>query len=207
MYQKQKNGFMILWFIIIIFECIQYSVCQIITDNQSKNYAFNEAVDNTIELASGAGSVSNVGICMQSLEDLMIRGGISRDATMIRTNLTDAELLRLALLASIALISPWNQNPETGKFMISERGGVLIEAFHPSASESDIMLCVVCSLLAIIVMFHVTHAQTQFVQSGSNVISMNISNPILNGNNPSTGTSTTNTTNNNTTTNTNNNQR
>jgi hypothetical protein len=65
---------MILWFIIIIFECIQYSVCQIITDNQSKNYAFNEAVDNTIELASGAGSVSNVGICMQSLEDLMIQG-------------------------------------------------------------------------------------------------------------------------------------
>ena len=158
----------------------------------NSSYAFNEAVDKTMELASGAGNVSRVGICMQSLEDLMIRGGISKDAAVLRNNLTDAELLRLGLLASIALISPWNQNPENGKFIISEQGGILIEAFHPSASESDIMLCVVCSLLAIIVMFHVTHAQTQYVQSG--IISQT-NNPIMNNTNSSSSTNTTSTTN------------
>jgi hypothetical protein len=125
-----------------------------------------EAVDSTVELSSGAGMASRVPVCVQSLEDLMIRAGISTDASVLRGNWTDAQLLRLGLLASIALISPWDQNPDTGRFLISEPGGVLVEAYHPSESESDIMLCVVCSLLAVIVMFHITHAQVQFIQSG-----------------------------------------
>lgn len=128
--------------------------------------AFMEAVDSTVELSSGAGMASRVPVCAQSLEDLMIRAGISTDASVLRGNWTDAQLLRLGLLASIALISPWDQNPDTGRFLISEEGGVLVEAYHPSESESDIMLCVVCSLLAVIVMFHITHAQVQFIQSG-----------------------------------------
>jgi len=179
------------FYMIFLLLVIHKSVLCDVLSNSSN--AFNEAVDKTMELASGAGNVSRVGICMQSLEDLMIRGGIPKDAAVLRNNLTDAELLRLGLLASIALISPWNQNPENGKFIISEQGGVLIEAFHPSASESDIMLCVVCSLLAIIVMFHVTHAQTQYVQSG--ITSQTNNNPILNNTNSSSSTSTTSTTN------------
>lgn len=123
------------------------------------------AVDSVVELSSGAGRASRVPLCVQSLEELMLRGGIPRDADVLRSNWTDAQLLRLGLLASIALISPWDQNPRTGLFRISEHGGVLVEAFHPSESESDIMLCVVCALLAVIVMFHVTHAQAQFVQA------------------------------------------
>ena len=128
---------------------------------------FKAAVDGTVELSSGATQASRSPICVQSLKELMIRGSIPATAHELRNNLTDAQLVRIGLLASIALISPWDQNPDTGRFFISEKGGVLVEAFHPSTSESDIMLCVVCSLLAIIVMFHVTNAQKHFVQSGA----------------------------------------
>lgn len=128
--------------------------------NNGAAAAFYEAIDRTIELSSGATSASRVPICVQSLKDLMVRAGIPMDADRLRGNLTDAELLRLGLLASIALISPWDQNPQSGKFFIAEHSGVLVEAFHPSSSESDIMLCVVCSLLAVIVMFHVTNTSS-----------------------------------------------
>ena len=94
----------------------------------------------------------------------MTRSGIPTAAHALRSNLSDAELVRVGLLASIALISPWDQDASTGRLLISEEG-VLLEAYRPSTSESDIMLCVVCSLLAIIVMFHVAGAQQQLVMS------------------------------------------
>lgn len=134
-------------------------------EDDSRLTAFHEAIDNTVSLASGASAASSSPMCVQSLQDLMIRGHVPMTAEELRYNLTDAQLLRLALLASIAMISPWDQDPDTGHFMISETDGILVEAFHPSTSESDIMLCVVCTLLAVIVMFHVTTAQKQFVQA------------------------------------------
>ena len=135
-------------------------------EDAAKRVALYEAIDSVIELSSGATSASRVPVCVQSLKDLMVRAGIPTDAGVLRgENYTDAQLLRLGLLAAIARISPWDQNPQSGKFYIAEHSGVLVEAFHPSASESDIMLCVVCTLLAVIVMFHVTNAQMQYVQS------------------------------------------
>jgi hypothetical protein len=122
------------------------------------------AIDSTVALASGAAFPSQNQRCLDSLTELMLRNNVSTSADELRYNLTDEGLLRLGLLASIALISPWDQNPTTGHFYISEEG-ILAQAYHPSTSESDIMLCVVCSLLAIIVMFHITSAQQLFVQS------------------------------------------
>jgi hypothetical protein len=145
--------------------CVLMCAVAVAQDDSNKEPPLRAAVDSTVELSSGAGRASRVPVCMQSLEALMTRAGIPRDAGVLRRNWTDAQLLRLGLLASIGLISPWDQNPDTGLFRISEDSGVLVEAFHPSASESDIMLCVVCSLLAVIVMFHITHAQAQYVQS------------------------------------------
>jgi len=116
--------------------------------------AFGKAIDQTVALASGTLLASKNKRCFENLEALMIRNRIPTTAAALRFNLSDAELLRLGLLASIALISPWDQHPMDGRLLISDRG-VLLEAYHPSTSESDIMLCVVCSLLAIIIMFHV----------------------------------------------------
>jgi len=116
--------------------------------------AFGKAIDKTVALASGTLLASKNKRCFENLEALMIRNRIPTTAAALRFNLSDAELLRLGLLASIALISPWDQHPMDGRLLISDRG-VLLEAYHPSTSESDIMLCVVCSLLAIIIMFHV----------------------------------------------------
>lgn len=122
------------------------------------------AMDMTVKLASGARQASQNKRCFESLKALMIRNNIPSTVEGMRMNLTDAELLRIGILASIALISPWDQDPMSGRLLISDHG-VLLEAYHPSTSESDIMLCVVCSLLAVIIMFHVTNAQQQFVMS------------------------------------------
>jgi len=116
--------------------------------------ALGEAMDQTVALASGTLLASRNKRCFQSLEALMIRNNIPTTASGLRQNLSDAALLRIGLLASIALISPWDQHPLNGLLLISDRG-VLLEAHHPSTSESDIMLCVVCALLAIIIIFHV----------------------------------------------------
>ncbi len=120
-----------------------------------------EAMDASLSLLSGTGSPSNNTLCAQNIRELMIRNGIAPSADSLRANLTDAQLMRLGILASIALISPWNQDAE-GRFFITDRG-ILVEDYHPSSSESDIMLCIVCVLLAIIVLFHVNSAQQQYV--------------------------------------------
>ena len=127
---------------------------------EDEEKALLEALDQTLTLASGSLYPSQNVHCVQNMKALMNRSGMPINPLELRHNLTDAALLRLSLLASIALISPWDQDPVTGYLLISNQG-VMVEAYHPSASESDIMLCAVCSLLAIIVMFHVTAAQQQ----------------------------------------------
>ena len=151
-------------------------------DNYDENLMLSEAMDSVVQLASGASMASKNRRCYQNLQALMIRNEMPISAAYMRQNMSDTELLRIGLLAAIALISPWDQNPSSGlslyvclclkrrkrllrsrkylagHFLRSDHG-VLLEAYHPSTSESDIMLCVVCSLLAIIIMFHVTTAQ------------------------------------------------
>lgn len=122
-----------------------------------------EAMDNTLALLSGGGRPSNNSFCVQNMKELMLRNSIQPLADHLRHNLTDAQLLRLGMLAAIALISPWNQDTE-GKFLMTDRG-ILMDDYHPSSSESDIMLCVVCTLLGIILLFHVTSAQSRYVMS------------------------------------------
>jgi hypothetical protein len=129
----------------------------------SPDRSMGEALDSTLVLLSGTSGPSNNSYCLQNVRELMIRNSIPPSAAYLRNNLTDAQLLRLGILASIALISPWDQDPN-GKFFISDRG-ILIEDYHPSSSESDIMLCVVCTLLSIIVLFHVTAAQHHYVMA------------------------------------------
>ena len=125
--------------------------------------AFGEAMDSTLSFLSSIGNPSNNTFCIQSIKSLMIRNDISTSVYILKNNITDAQLMRLGILASIALVSPWNQDKD-GKFIIGDRGE-LMEDYHASSSESDIMLCVVCTLLAIIVLFHVTNAQQQYVMS------------------------------------------
>ncbi len=148
------------FFIFAIFFCILFGkrVSSIVDDD-----VFSEAMDATFSLVSKVSNPSNNSLCVHNIKALMIRNEIPPSLYALRNNLSDAQLMRLGILASIALISPWNQDPQ-GKFIISDRG-VLIEDYHPSSSESDIMLCVVCSLLAIIILFHVTSAQYQYVIS------------------------------------------
>ena len=134
--------------------------------NQDENPSLGEAMDSTLTFLSATANPSNNTFCAQNIKELMIRNSIPPSADYLRNNLTDAQLLRLGLLASIALISPWSQNTE-GKFIITDRG-ILVDEYRPSSSESDIMLCVVCTLLAIIVLFHVTSAQHQYVIAPAN---------------------------------------
>jgi hypothetical protein len=124
-------------------------------------FVLGEAMDSSLSFFSSTANPSNNTLCTHNIRELMIRNGIVPSASSLRNNLTDAQLMRLGILASIALISPWNQDAQ-GKFFITDRG-ILVEDYHPSSSESDIMLCIVCVLLSIIVLFHVTSAQHHYV--------------------------------------------
>lgn len=148
---------------IVLIPVLLLQATVIIVSSQEETDGMVEAMDATLSLFSGSSTPSNNSLCTQNVKELMIRNSIHPSATYLRNNLTDAQLLRLGILASIALISPWKQDPQ-GKFVITDRG-ILAEDYQTSSSESDIMLCVTCTLLAIIVLFHVTSAQYHYVTS------------------------------------------
>lgn len=160
----KQSIFIFIYLLFLIFVVKKSHASSPLDDTSSDDDgAFGEALDSTLSFLSGSGNPSNNTFCVRSIRELMIRSGITPSVRYLRNNITDAQILRIGILASIALISPWNQDTQ-GKFTISDRG-ILIEEYHPSSSESDIMLCVVCTLLAIIVLFHVTSAQYQYLVS------------------------------------------
>ncbi len=117
--------------------------------------AFAAAMNTLFSLRSGAGSPSEFALCRKRMLDLMRRQRLPIRTRDLRAVLTDQELYRVVLLASIASLGPqWARDSSTDAFLIDERGS-LVRASVPSTIEDDVMLCLVCALLTAIAALHV----------------------------------------------------
>ena len=106
-------------------------------------------------LEGGAQSPTRVGACTRSLRALMVRQRIPWAGADLRA-LPDARLVQLALLAAVAGTNgPWQRDTSGGSdLLLLDENGRLRPAFVPSAVESDVMLCIICALLAVIAAYY-----------------------------------------------------
>lgn len=114
-----------------------------------------KAIAQTFALSSGAAGVQYNAKCQQRIKGLMQRTSIPYNITSLRWNTTDEELLHIAILASIAHISPWQRVVKNPALILLDDSGKLLPLYSISSMESNIMLCVICTLLAVIASIHI----------------------------------------------------
>jgi hypothetical protein len=118
--------------------------------------AFADALNAVFTLQSGAGNAADLLLCQKRTMDLMRRQHIPVRIDALRT-LSDTDLYRLGILAAIGGLGQWKRHESTDALLIDEQG-VLIRALVPDTVESDVLLCLICALLTIIAVYHVTLA-------------------------------------------------
>ena len=112
-------------------------------------------MNSVFVLNSKSSYVSGSAACSRSVWDLMVRQSIPVSAAGLR-DLNDTQLLRVAMMASVAGISTWRRDAETDTLFQLTEDGRLVHPYTPNAVETDVMLCVVCTLLVVIAMSHLT---------------------------------------------------
>ena len=112
-------------------------------------------MDGVFVLSNKAASVSGHMACNKAVADLMRRQSIPLAPSSLRA-LNDSSILRIAMMASVASISSWKRDASTNTlFQLSETGR-LVHPYTPNAVETDVMLCIICVLLLVIAIFHLT---------------------------------------------------
>ena len=124
----------------------------VLTRAAGASESFDAAVDSLFALQSASVGASQHAAAARALAALLERHEIPASAAALR-NLTDVQLTQVGLLAAIGKLSSW-QRDSAGRLLLDQQGG-LLHQYSPAAVESDVMLCLVCTLLAVIVMFHV----------------------------------------------------
>jgi hypothetical protein len=114
---------------------------------------WSDAMTNAFALTSRSNAVSGNLVCSKSIFDLMVRQRIPTTPSLLRA-LNDTELLRVAMIASVAGVSTWKRDVATNTLFQLTDQGKLVQPYTPNAVESDVMLCVVCVLLIVIAIFH-----------------------------------------------------
>lgn len=125
--------------------------------------SFASALDKTFAMQSSSVGASNNEAVTRSVTALMVRHGIPTNAAALR-NASDERLTQLAMVAAVGSISSWRRSSE-GHFLLDERGA-LVHMHSAGAVESDIMMCIVCALLAVVVMFHIVAVPPQQPAAG-----------------------------------------
>jgi hypothetical protein len=119
--------------------------------------AWGDAMNRVFALSSKSSSVSGNFMCTKSIANLMVSQNIPSTAAGLRA-LNDTEILQIAMLASVASISMWKRDaPNNALFQLTEQGR-LVSPHTPNAVESDVMLCIICALLIVIAVFHLSPA-------------------------------------------------
>lgn len=111
------------------------------------------AINEVFKLQSGAEGVSDHAPSVRRLTSLMLRQRIPTDVDVLRT-LPDDELMRIAVVAAIGGMDggPWKRDEDGGRLFLLDENGVLVHSVVPAAMESDVMLCLIIALLAVVVM-------------------------------------------------------
>ena len=94
--------------------------------------------------------------CVSRVRALMTRNAIPVDVTELR-NLSDVHLMRLGMLAAISHISPWMRDKNDTGCILLDNDGRLSPEHEVSTMESNVMLCIVCALLAVIGAMHIVN--------------------------------------------------
>jgi hypothetical protein len=115
---------------------------------------YDAAMDSIFALQSGVTPVSGHVAARRALSNMMRRQSIPQEISDLRS-LSDADLFRLAQLASIGGVSRWKRNTSNDLILLTDNGQ-MIHPYSPGAVESDVMLCVICALLTVIAIHHYT---------------------------------------------------
>lgn len=87
----------------------------------------------------------------------MLRGGFPVNEVEARAS-TDSKLMRMAMLAAVGGISPWQRHQNlTDKVLLDDGGGIMARRTLKTM-ESHLMVCIVCALLAVIASMHMANA-------------------------------------------------
>jgi hypothetical protein len=116
--------------------------------------AFAGALNALFTLQSGAGNAADLLLCQKRTLDLMRRQHIPLRVEDLRA-LSDMELYRLGILAAISGLGQWRRHETTDAMLIDDQG-VLVRSLVPDTVESDVLMCLICALLTVIAMYHVT---------------------------------------------------
>ena len=116
--------------------------------------AFTQAFPTVFALRSGTQAIELNTQCTSRVSALMTRNSIPVDISTLR-NMSDAALMRLGILAAVANISPWLRDASGNGLIMLEQDGKLTREHGTASMESNIMLCIVCTLLAVIGAIHI----------------------------------------------------
>lgn len=112
------------------------------------------AIDRVFLLEGGTQTAARLPAARARLGALLQRQQIPADAGALRA-LPDDALCRIALLAAVGGASvEWQRDAATDALLLDEHGRML-PAFVPNQVESDVMLCIICALLAVIGVYFV----------------------------------------------------
>jgi hypothetical protein len=115
--------------------------------------AFAGALNAVFTLQSGAGNAADLLLCQKRTLDLMRRQRIPLRVADLRA-LSDVELYRLGIMAAVGGLGQWRRHETTGVLLVDDQGA-LLRALIPDAVESDVLMCLICALLAVVAMYHV----------------------------------------------------
>jgi hypothetical protein len=121
--------------------------------------AFAGALNAVFALQSGAGNAADLHLCQKRTLDLMRRQRIPLRVADLRT-LSDVELYRLGIMAAVGGLGQWRRHETTGVLLVDDQGA-LLRALIPDAVESDVLMCLICALLAVVAMYHVVPASAR----------------------------------------------
>jgi hypothetical protein len=134
-----------------------FASVSVLAINVQDTSEWKQALDLTFLSKSKASKVSEDRACNLNVKHMLLRQDMPVNVTWVRS-LDDIHLYRILFLAGIAGISPWVRDDETGLLLLDENGH-LTHISSPSLIESDIMICIICSLLIVIATFHLTSHQ------------------------------------------------
>lgn len=116
--------------------------------------AFSLAMDDIFVLDSGSNFPSNHELCKKNIMDLFMRQNLPLNSTHVKA-LDLRSLYKYLILSSVAGITNWKRDDQN-RIKLTDYG-YPIQVSNPSNTETDIMTCIICSLLIVISTFHLFH--------------------------------------------------
>jgi hypothetical protein len=121
---------------------------------EQPDQAFQQAFREVFTLKNGAYAIELNTQCTSRMRSLMIRSNIPTNEHDLR-NMTEVDMIKLGMLAAVANMSPWQRDENGSGLIVMDYDGKLNPEHEVNSMESNIMMCIVCALLATIGAIHI----------------------------------------------------